>query len=647
MRDPSDTVGSDLHIGVDVGGTFTDAVLVGAGPLVAVKVPTTREDQSVAVLDAVARLLASAGRSPRDVVRLAHGMTVGTNALLEGTFADTALVTTMGFGDLLELRRQTRADLYRLDTQHPDPVVRRSNVVEASERIGPDGVVDPLAEDEAVRVAERVRALDVEAVAVCLLFSFRDPCHEQAIAAALGDTVPGVHVSLSSEVLGEIREYERAATTAIDAALTPVLSRYLTRLGDRAEAAGVPAPQIMQSNGGLIDVDEAAQMASQTVLSGPAAGVMGAACWATADQISHALTFDMGGTSCDVALIRHGAPGRTSESVINGHPLHLPMLDIQTVSAGGGSVGWSDSGGALRVGPVSAGADPGPAAYARGGMVPTVTDAQVVLGRVTVVGTASEEIPLDVRRATAAIGRLADELGLSVDACAEGMIRIANHEMARALRVVSVERGVHPATCTIIAYGGAGPLHGCDVAELLGVDRVIAPGCAGVLAALGTIAAGERRDWSMSILASLSDTTAIDADLDALRARAHRALPGAEIAVSADCRYVGQSHALTVDWPSGRDRTELAVAFRRDHRARYGDADPAAPIEVVTVRVAAVRPGGAPEIDSTPTGPVCQGPRAIPMDGATLWIPSGWAARRCQDGSFDVRDQTGVAAWTR
>jgi N-methylhydantoinase A len=530
---------------------------------------------------------------------------------------------------------------------HPAPVIPRERVIEARERVGPDGVLLDLSEDEAWRVAESVRALGVETVAICLLFSFRDPRHEQQLARAIRGMLPNLQVSVSSEVLGEIREYERAATTSVDAALTPVLAHYLERLGARMADAGLPAPQIMQSNGGLLDVDDAARMASRTVLSGPAAGVMGAACWADADRIAHALTFDMGGTSCDVALITHGEPGRTSETVINGHPLHLPMLDIQTVSAGGGSVGWADSGGALRVGPTSAGADPGPAAYARGGTQPTVTDAHVVLGRIGAVGTPGHEITLDAGCATAAVQRLADTVDLRVDVCAEGMIRVANHEMARALRVVSVERGVHPADCTMIAYGGAGPLHACEVAELLGVERVIAPGCAGVLAALGTVAAGERRDWARSLLAPLDDAPRLAAAVEALAAIGRVALPGAAIGIAADCRYIGQSHALTVDWPSGRDPDELAAAFARAHHTRYGDADPDAPVEVVTIRVAASRPGGPPMIDATPVGRPMPGPVSVPMEGATLWIAPGWSARACSDGGFDVRSDMGVQAWTR
>ena len=636
-----------ISVGVDVGGTFTDATLVYAGRIHTVKVPTTREDHGRGVMEAVGDVLAAAGVGTAQVARIAHGMTVGTNALLEGTLARTALVATRGFGDVLDLRRQNRADLYRLTAAHPPPVVPHERVVEAAERCGPEGPIVALEPAEARRVAEAVRALEVEAVAVCLLFSFRHPGHERELADALAEALPGVHVSLSSEVLAEIREYERAATTAVDAALTPLLGRYLARLARLTADAGLPAPQVMQSNGGLIDLVTATRHASRTVLSGPAAGVIGAALWARTEQIAHALTFDMGGTSCDVALIAHGEPGRSAGTEINGHPLHLPMLDIQTVSAGGGSIAWSDSGGALRVGPQSAGARPGPAAYGHGGDAPTVTDAQVVLGRVRSVGTPGRETPLDPQLAGAAVDRLAGQLKLSRTTCAEGVIRVANHEMARALRIVSVERGVHPAGATLIAFGGAGPLHACEVADLLGIERVIAPACAGVLAALGTLIAGERRDWVQTVLLRQGDAVGLGAALAPLIERANATLPGARIEVSADCRFVGQAHALTVPWPGHEDVGVLAGEFLAAHTARYGDADVRAPIEVVSVRVAAARPGEVPEIDTIAIGPSIDGPAAIAMAGATLWVPDGWTTRACADDSHDVRRHGTATAWTR
>ncbi len=646
MAGLTETAAGTLSIGVDVGGTFTDAVMIGASGFWTVKVPTTRADHGVGVIEAITRLLATSGASASNVARIAHGMTVGTNALLEGQLSPTALVATDGFGDILELRRQNRADLYRLEVSHPPPVVPRSRVIEARERCGPDGVIRSLSRTEATRIARAVKDLEVEAVAVSLLFSFAHPAHEQQIADALRAQLPDVHVSISSEVLAEIREYERTATTAVDAALTPVLRRYLSGLTARTASAGLPAPDVMQSNGGLIDIDLASRHASRTVLSGPAAGVIGAAFWARTEQIPHALTFDMGGTSCDVALIAHGEPGRTSGTEINGHPLHLAMLDIQTVSAGGGSIAWADTGGALRVGPRSAGARPGPAAYGFGGDQPTVTDAHVVLGRVASVGTSGVEIPLDRERAIGAVGRLANSLGLELEICAAGILAVANNEMARALRVVSVERGVHPAHTVVIAFGGAGPLHACDVAELLGIHRVLAPASAGVLAALGAVMAGERRDWARTVLLPVGDENGIAAALGVEIDRARAAVPDGVLRVAADCRYVGQSHSLTVPWNAAGDPSVLAAGFRDLHTQRYGDADPDAPIEIVTIRSAVERAGDLPAIDIGVVGVPIAGPAALEMAGATLWIADGWHARACADGSFDLRRNGEAGAWT-
>ena len=646
MAGLTESAAGTLSIGVDVGGTFTDAVMIDGSQLWSVKVPTTRDDHGVGVIAAITRLLNASGASASDVARIAHGMTVGTNALLEGQLPPTALVATEGFGDILELRRQNRADLYRLDVPHPPPPVPRARVIEARERCGPDGVIRELSTAEGTRIAAAVKELEVEAVAVALLFSFRHPVHEQRIATAVRALLPDVHVSISSEVLGEIREYERTATTAVDAALTPVLRRYLTGLTARTVAAGLPSPEVMQSNGGLIDLDLASRHASRTVLSGPAAGVIGAALWARFAQIPHALTFDMGGTSCDVALIAHGEPGRTSGTEINGHPLHLPMLDIQTVSAGGGSIAWADSGGALRVGPRSAGARPGPAAYGFGGDQPTVTDAHVVLGRVSWVGTSGVTIPLDRARATATVGRLADTLGLDVETCAAGILAVANNEMARALRVVSVERGVHPGQTAVIAFGGAGPLHACEVADLLGIRRVLAPATAGVLAALGAVIAGQRRDWARTVLLPAVAADRIAAALGAEIDRARSAMPDGVLRVAADCRFVGQSHSLTVPWDTGGDPVALADAFHDLHTRRYGDADPDAPIEIVTIRIAVERPGVLPAIDIEAVGDPVAGPTAQEMTGATLWIARGWDARRCVDGSFDMRRNAEAGGWT-
>ena len=619
-------IGPDRLVGVDVGGTFTDAVLVADGRLVTAKVPTTPDDQSEGVIAAVLATLERAGLTPADVTRFGHGMTVGTNALLEGTGARTSLVATAGFGDVLHLRRQDRAHLYRLDAHHPPPLVPHERTHEVVERNGPGGPLTPLDADSVARVVAAVRADGAQAVAVGLLFSFAHPGHEAAVTAALRAALPGVHVSASSEVLPEIREYERISTTVVDAYLTPVLATYLGRLAERAAAAGLPAPAIMQSSGGVLPIGESAEHAAWTVLSGPAGGVIGAARLAAREERRLALTFDMGGTSCDVALVTGGEPARTSGTVIAGHPLHLPMLDVATVSAGGGSIAWADSGGALRVGPQSAGARPGPAAYGLGGDRPTVTDADVVLGRLPLGAPLGGAIRLDPAAARAAVGGLAAELGLGLEECAEGILTVAVQEMVRALRLVSVERGEDPREATLIAFGGAGPLHACAVADELGVRTVVAPPAAGVLAALGLVMAGERRDYVQTVLAPVDAGAGLAALLAPLHARAGREIPGAAHVASADCRYSGQSHALTIAWEPAAPESDLAAAFHAAHRERYGDADAGRAVEAVSLRLAAERPGVDPALPAGAPGPEIAGPAVIPLEGSTCWVAEGWTA---------------------
>ena len=554
MIDAAATTTGGALVGVNVGGTFTDAAVVHGGRLVTAKVPTTPDDQSDGVVAAVMAVLERAGLGPADVARFAHGMTVGTNALLEGKGARTSLVATEGFGDVLELRRQTRAHLYRLDAHHPPPLVPHERVHEVAERCGPEGVLRAIERSGLVQLIEGVRADEAEAVAVGLLFAFAHPEHEAAVAAALREALPDVHVSVSSEVLPEIREYERISTTAVNAYLTPLLRRYLGRLAERASGAGLPAPAIMQSSGGVLPIADSAEHAAWTVMSGPAGGVIGAARLAGEQDARLALTFDMGGTSCDVALVRDGAPARTSSTEIAGHPLHLPMLDVATVSAGGGSIGWMDSGGALRVGPHSAGARPGPAAYGHGGTEPTVTDANVVLGRLPADRPLAGGVELDGDAAAAVVGGLAERLGLGLEECAEGIVTVAVQEMVRALRRVSVERGEDPREAVLIAFGGAGPLHACPVADELGIRRVLAPPAAGVLAALGLVIAGERRDEVQTVLAPVDGGADLAGLLAPLRERLLGEMPDATLSASVDVRYAGQSHSLTVPWEPGGAR---------------------------------------------------------------------------------------------
>jgi N-methylhydantoinase A len=580
-------------LGVDVGGTFTDAVLLDGDELRTAKVPTARrqEESVLAVAGAV---------GAREVERFTHGTTVATNALLERTGARTAFVATDGFEQLLHLRRQNRAHLYRLCDDHPEPLVPLERCHGVRERIEPDGVLVPLVLESLPVLGE-----DVEAVAVCLLFSFRDPSHEQAVAAELRRRLPWARVVASHEVSPELREYERASTTAIDAYLGPVVSRYLEALGEAGAGAGLPEPFVMRSSGGLATLAEGAAHPAVALVSGPAAGVVGAARLAAVAGVDNAISFDMGGTSTDVCLIRDGEAGRSSEREVGGLPLRLPMVDLQTVGAGGGSIVRRDVGGAVRVGPESAGADPGPACYGRGGTLPTVTDANLLLGRLP--------------------PRLAGGLELDRDAAErafEGLdpaeaVAVVNAEMLRALRLVSVEHGHDPREFALVAFGGAGPLHACALAEELAVETVLVPDTAGVLSALGLVAADERRDSVRTYVCPLEEAGELPEQGEA------------------DLRYRGQSFELPVPLQPG-----LAEAFHRAHEARYGYADRERPLELVAVRTAEVCP--APPLRLPPGEPLeAVGPAVIELAGATCWLPRGWVGVR--DGTSSTLRLTKVS----
>jgi N-methylhydantoinase A/oxoprolinase/acetone carboxylase beta subunit len=595
-------------VGVDVGGTFTDVAVVAAGRLATAKVPTTTDDQSRGVIDGVSLALEGLGLDAGDVARLGHGTTVATNALLERRGAKAALVATTGFADLLALARQTRPHLYRLDVAPPAPLA--SVTAEVDERTGPDGILRRLRPASVERAARRLRRAGVEAVAVCLLHSYGHPRHEREVARRLRRALPGVHVVASVDVAPEFREYERASTAIADAYLGPVAGRYLARLGRSAAERGLPEPDVMQSSGGVCALGEAAAHPVRLLLSGPAGGVAAV----TALGITEAVSFDMGGTSTDVCLIRGGEAGRSSQRAVAGMPVRVPHVDIHTVGAGGGSIAWLDEGGALRVGPHSAGADPGPAAYGHGGRLPTVTDANVVLGRLDPKVPIAGGLRLDARAARAALGEVAGPFR-SLRAAAAGVIAVANEEMVRAIRVVSVEQGHDPRELELVAFGGAGPLHACDVADLLGMRAVVVPAAGGVLSALG-IAVGDRRtDVVESVMRPL----------DAWRPGRFRGEAECEL------RYRGQAHELTVP---AAPRAGLAARFHARHRERFGFDDPEGEIEVVSVRVSTVQAGPQLELPrAAPTAPV-RGPASVPLAGATMWVGEGWTARRGRDGAW-------------
>ena len=633
-----------MILGVDVGGTFTDAALIAGDRLVTGKSPTTPDDQSEGVMAAVEEALEGAGASARDVERFVHGMTVGTNALLEGRVARTALLATEGFTDLEELGRQARAELYRLCAGHPPPLVPAELRVAVPERTGPDGVLREL-DEEALRAA--LDELDAEAAAVCLLWGFRHPDHERRVAALVEEAAPGIHVSTSHETAGVFREYERCATTVVDAALSPLLRGYLERLADRAREAGLPEPEVMLSSGGTASAAIAARHASWTVLSGPAGGAVGAARMARrsgagADRPSgagadvpggDAVGLDMGGTSCDVSLIVGGAAAVSSGREVGGRALALPMVDVHTVGAGGGSIAWRDSGGALRVGPRSAGADPGPACYGRGGEEPTVTDANLLIGHLEDDAPLAGGVRLDRGAAERAVGALAEELGLSVEDTAAGIVRVASAAMAQAVRVVTVERGIDPRDLALVPFGGAGPLHAAQIADELGMRRVLVPVASGVLSAFGLVVAERRRDLVESVLLTGADLTTerIAEAVDRLADRGRQELTAEEPEVRAtyELRYEGQAFELPIDGEPRPDPAELRSAFDRAHEDRYGYADPDANLELVTIRVAVAVPGAEPrpaEWDGLPADRI-DGPAVVPLPGSTLVVGEGWHAR--------------------
>jgi N-methylhydantoinase A len=605
------------RIGVDIGGTFTDVVLVEevSGRVDVVKVPTTPRDFARGVLGALETATRTRGVAPRDVAWLAHATTVVTNALLEGKGARTALITTRGCRDVLELRRSARASLFDLFQDAPAVLVPRHLRLEVTERLDAQGrVVEPLQMADVDDAIDFVKRHDVEAVAVSLLFSFLDDAHERAIGERLRAALPDRPVFLSSEVLPEIREFERASTTAVCAYVGPILASYLGRLEGAVASMGLPAPHVMGSSGGVFTVAEGLRMPAMAVESGPAAGVIAAALVGRRLGAERVISFDMGGTTAKASLIERGEITTTSEYEVGGggnvrrwlhgtgHPIRVPVIDLAEVSAGGGSIAWIDPGGALRVGPESAGAEPGPVCYGQGGERPTVTDADMVLGYLNPVALLGGALPVDRARAVAAIeAHVARPLGLTALAAAAGIVDVVDAGMAAALRIVSVERGHDPRESTLIAFGGAGPVHAARLAQELEIPRVVVPPIPGGFSALGLVASDVRRDYARTFYAPLAsarldELARIWADMDAA---AGAMLDGAgvpperrEITRSADLRYQRQAYELTVPAAGGpvtRDLlARLATDFHERHRQTYGHASAEEPVQLVNVRVAAV-----------------------------------------------------------
>ena len=613
------------RIGVDIGGTFTDVAVLdeASGQVGIAKVSTTPHDFGAAVIDGTGAAMDEYRIAPDAVSLLSHATTIVTNALLEANGANVALVATRGFRDVLEIRRSARADLYDLFQDAPAVLVPRRRRFEINERIDAQGeVVTALDESELDALVDAVRGLDdVQAIAVCLMFSFLNDAHERRIGERLRAALPDVPVFLSSEVLPEIREFERTSTTAVCAYVGPVLTSYLQRLAAALAELDLPALHVMGSNGGVLDVAEALRMPAAAVESGPAAGVIAAQ--RLGDQIGRAnlISFDMGGTTAKASLIENGRIETTSEYEVGGrgnvgrwlhgtgHPIRVPVIDLAEVSAGGGSIAWIDPGGALRVGPASAGAEPGPACYGHGGDRPTVTDANVVLGRLSRTHLLGGRLPIDASAAEAAVrAHVADPLGLGVMEAAAGIVSVVNHGMAEALRIVSVERGHDAREFSLVAFGGAGPVHAAALAEELDIPEVVVPPIPGGFSALGLVATDLRRDWSHTFYSPVEsiDPAALDQRLTELERAAEAMLRNAGIPESdriveraADCRYTKQAYELTVPLAGGtvtRESLDAVVReFHAQHLRTYGHENPNESVQMVNVRVTAT--GRMPRVE--------------------------------------------------
>jgi N-methylhydantoinase A/oxoprolinase/acetone carboxylase beta subunit len=620
----------DIRIGVDIGGTFTDVVVYRKdAPMRLLKIPTTRKDPSLAVLKAIEFLAAEYDLPAREITRFVHGTTVATNAVLERKGARTGLITTAGFRDVLEIGRQMRHQLYELalDPETPVFLAPRALRKEVSERVDSHGrIVTPLDEDAVVAAADELVAAGVEAICITFLFSFLEPAHERRARDLIAERHRELFVSLSSEVDPTIREYERTVVTAFDAYVKPVVDRYLANLDAGLRAADVPAPlQIMQSRGGLAGSLTARQRPVRMFLSGPAAGVIGARITGAKAGLKDLITLDVGGTSSDIALIQNGEPALRSESRIDGFPVRVATVDVNSIGSGGGSIAWIDTGGALRVGPDSAGAEPGPACYGRGGIQPTVTDASVVLGYLDPDQFAGGTLTLRPDLARAAVeDAIARPLGLSVEAAALGIHRILNTQMAEGIRYVSVKQGYDPRRFALLPLGGAGPLHACALAEELAMTTILVPRYPGVLSASGLLAAPLEHEVTTAFPHPVAQVTPADvrAVLDGLDARCSRLMASEAVKASevetqyfADLCYEGQGYhlevSLVLDGPDPFER--LARDFLAVHDRVYGYA-PLAPIRFVNLR-SVHRVTGLVEIDADdrPLGDAKATPRLAPI----------------------------------
>lgn len=685
------------RVGVDIGGTFTDVAMVAetTGEICVAKVLTTPNDFIEAVVDGIQKGLARKKIAPSEVSLLVHATTIVTNALLEHKGARIGLVTTRGFRDVLELRRSSRSDLYDLFQSGPAILVPRRWRFEITERIDAQGaVVTALDESEIDGLIATIGEADLEAVAVSFLFSFLNDRHERLVGERLRRALPKVRIFLSSEVLPEVREFERTSTTAVCAYVAPVLESYLGRLQEAVSRLGLPKLYVMGSSGGVFDIAEGLRMPAMAVESGPAAGVTAAALVGRQLDLPNVISFDMGGTTAKASLIAGGQIAVTAEYEVggsghinrwthgSGHPIRVPVIDLAEVSAGGGSIAWVDPGGALKVGPQSAGSTPGPAAYGRGGTGATVSDANVVLGYLNREALLGGDLKIDLAAAEAAIARSVGEpLGLSVPQAAARIIEIVDNNMAEALRIVSIERGYDPREFSLVAFGGAGPIHAASLASELQVPEVIVPPAPGVFSALGLVTTDLRRDYSRTFYADLRmvDPIAIADTLAGMEAGGRAMLEAANVPMerrallrSADIRYRRQAYELTVpmlDGPITRELLNgLVAAFHDKHRQTYGHASANDTVQLVNLRLTAV--GRVPSIAFTKStdvqprhteardvwfsetgfvqtpvhwrsnladGDEIEGPGVIEALDSTVVVPPGWRARIDAQGYLRMR----------
>ena len=682
------------RIGVDIGGTFTDVALVddASGQIGVAKVLTTPGNLAEGVLGALTTAMSRYQVAAADVGLLSHATTVVTNAILEGTGARAAIITTRGFRDVLELRRSARADLYDLFQDAPATLIPRRRRFEITERVGADGaVVTPLAENEIDGLIAALKAARVDAVAISLLFSFLNPEHERRLGARLRAALPHVPIYLSSEVLPEIKEFERSSTTAVCAYAGPILASYLERLEQATQSRALPPLYLMGSNGGILEAAEAMAMPAMAVESGPAAGVVAAARVARQTGRLDLLSFDMGGTTAKASLIRGGHYETTPEYEVGGgssmnrwmhgtgHPIRVPVIDLAEVSAGGGSIAWVDRAGGLRVGPKSAGADPGPVCYARGGSEPTVTDCNLLLGYLDKTSLLDGELAIDHAAAQAAVRkRLAEPLGVDARTAAAAVIDVVNNAMAEALKIVSVQRGHDPREFALAAFGGAGPLHATALADELGIAEIICPPIPGAFSALGLVGTDLKRDYVRTLYTTAGDAdpAAVEAAFVALERKGAAMLERAGVAPerrrferSVDARYPRQSHELVVPVPPRAiDKAalkEIAQTFHDRHRQTYGHDNRGEPVQIVSIRVAAigaipsltirdkVAPSGTDAVKGKrqvwfrATGAIdaavydrrrmpaeleAPGPAVIESLEFTILVPPGWQAKMDADG---------------